>query len=625
MLETMRNASKGWLAGILIFLLVASFGIWGVQDMINLTTNPTIATVGSREITPEELQREFNRFLRQMGRETQTQISSAEAKALGLDRQALDRMLTKLALSQKAEDIGLNVSTAQVIDSLKAIPALSDGQGGLNLAALQQVLQNADMNQDEFLEMVRGDVLREQLIRTILAGIALPPGMNEALNRFRLERRVVEYVLIDPGRAGEIKDPGEAALRKYYTDNAAQKYSTPELRTISAVMARPSDVAAQIKVTDEEIKKVYEANRRQYETPEKRVLEQIRFKSEEKARTAKAKLVGGQTFEAVAEAEGFKLEEIKLGEVSKSDTTIPAAAFEIPLNTASDPVKGPFGWVLLRALSSTPGTTKSFEEAREEIRTKFVEERSKDKLFELVNDFEDTLGGGATLEEAAKKHNLTPLKVTIDARGNDAQGNMVEGLPGGDFLKQAFGAEAGADSDVLDTNDGGRYVLRVDKIAPTARKPFQQVRAQVLEDWRAAELERQLTKIADGLVKRGNGGGSISAIAASLGMAPLRSDPLPRLAQSGLFGPATLTAMGNARIGQFFSGPVRDGKSIVVARLAEIQYAPEAPDAPFRTAYSANLRQSFASDLAQQFANSVRDELGVTIDEKRFQAFHTGE
>lgn len=626
MLETMRKASKGWLAGILILLLVASFGIWGVQDMLNLSSTPTLATVGGEEITSDELQREFNRFLRQMTRDSKVELSSAQAKALGLDRQALDRMLTRKALLQKAKDLGLNVSQAQVVDSLKAIPGLSDGAGGINTQALQQILQNNELGQDEFLDLVHGDMLREQLMRTLLAGVTLPPGLNAALNRFRLERRTAEYVLVDPARAGEIKDPDDATLRKYYTEHAGDKYSTPELRAVTVVSARAADVSSEVQVTNEEIKRVYENNKRLYETPEKRTLEQIRFKSEAKAREAKTKLDAGQSFEAVAQAEGFKPEDIRLGEVSKSDTTIPAIAFQLPLSTVSEPVKGPFGWVILRALASTPGTLKTLDEVKPEIRDKLAEGPIKDKLLERTEAFEDARGGGATLEEAAKKHMLPILKIAaIDTRGNDANGQPIEGLPGGEFLRQVFSAESGVDSELGETPDGVYFEFRVDKISPVAKKPFEQVKADVLADWRAEELDRRLKKIADDLLKRGNGGESMASIASSLGVAPLRSDPLPRYGETEIFGSDTVAALADVKAGKFFSGPVAHGKSLVVARLADIQYAPEPLDAPTRTAYSQRLREAFASDLAEQFSNTVRDEVGVTIDEERFKTFHAGE
>ena len=40
------------------------------------------------------------------------------------------------------------------------------------------------MTQEQFLELVRGDILREQLIRAILTGVVMPAGLDAALNRF---------------------------------------------------------------------------------------------------------------------------------------------------------------------------------------------------------------------------------------------------------------------------------------------------------------------------------------------------------------------------------------------------------------------------------------------------------
>lgn len=625
MLESLRNASKGWMAAILILILIASFGLWGVQDMLNLTSTPKIATVGGHDITPDEFQREFGRFLKQMERQSGAQLSSTEAKKLGLDREALDRMVTRLAMLKKAKDIGLEVSQSQLIDTIKSIRGMSDGAGGINQQALQQILQQGQFSQAEFMELVRGDMLREQLVRTMLAHIQMPPGLDAALNRFRLERRVIEYILIDPTRAGEIKDPDDATLRKHYDANAAARYSLPEYRTVSVVTARSADVASQVQVAEDEIKRIYDANKRKYETPEKRVLEQIKFKTEAAARDAKAKLTAGTSFEDIAKAQGFKPEDIKLGEVDKDNTTIPKVAFELPLNTISEPVRGPFGWVILRALSSTPGSLKTFAEVHDEIRDLIVAERSKDKLFELTNDFEDTLGGGATLEEAAKKHNLALLKVAIDARGNDRDGKTVDGLPGGDFLQRVFAADRGADSGLADAGDGVYFEFRVDEIAPAARKALDKVRAEVLADWRAQELDKRLQAIADDLVKKGTAGKSMAELAAPLGVAPLMSDPLPRYGDNPIFGADTMTAAHEAKVGAFFKGPVADGKSVVVARLAGIQYQPEAPDAAERRTYSSRLREAFANDFAEQLGIAVRNEVGVTIDEARFQAFHTGE
>lgn len=625
MLESLRNASKGWLAVLLILILISSFGfLWGVQDWMNFTPASRIATVGGEPVAPETFQAEFSRYLQRLARETKVEMSTAEAKAKDLDRIALDEMLTRLATMSKAKSLGLTVSNNQIVDILKA--NIPDGSGGVNRNALAQLLQQNQVSEQEFYELVRSDILRSQLLRTVTGGLTMPPGLETALHRFRQQRLTAEYVLIDPARAGEIKDPDEAALKSYYDTHADKKYSSPEYRAVTFVTVRPEDVASRVTVTDDEIKRAYERAKSYFETPEKRKIEQIRFKSEAAAKAAKAKLDGGQTFEAVAKAEGYKPEDIKLGEVSKTDTTIPAAAFQLEVNKISEPVKGAFGWVILRVLSVTPGTVKTLEEARTEIREQFVKERSKDLLVQLTIDFEDALGGGATLEEAAKKNNLAAKTIAaVDARGNDPAGVAVDGLPGGDFLAQVFATDAGVDSEFGETPEAVRFVFRVDKVTAAARKPLAQVRDEVLANWRNEELTTRLSKIADDLVKRGNGGQSMASIASSLGVAPLRTDPMSRYGAQAVFGPDTLERAGEAKVGEFFTGPVADGKSRVVAKVVEVTYEDEAPTDPLRRAYGAQLRQIYGEDLADQFSKAVRSEVGVTVDEAAFAKFHTGE
>ena len=279
----------------------------------------------------------------------------------------------------------------------------------------------------------------------------------------------------------------------------------------------------------------------------------------------------------------------------------------------------------MRAVSATPGSLKTLDEVRPEIRERFVTERARDKLFELTNDFEDTRGAGSTLEEAATKHKLFLTKVTIDSHGNDATGKPVENLPAGDFLARAFASETGIDSELTESSDGAYYDFRVDTVTPASKKPFEQVRAEILVDWRAAELEKRIKAIADGILKKAKAGQTLAALAAPLDLAPIKSDPFARYGQNAAFADDTVAAAHEAKIGDVFTGAVADGKSIVVARLAEVQYAPEPPESPARQMYAGRLREAFAGDLAQILATSAREETGVTIDEQRFQAFHTGE
>lgn len=626
MLEKLRDASKGWFAAVLILVLVGSFGVWGVSDMLNLTEQPKVATVGGDDITPDEFQQEFTRFLQQMSRSTGSEMTGQQAKDEGLDRVALDRFVNKLSILKMANDMSLVISPAQIVEALKPIPGMVDSNGRLNPGAISQLARANNINEPQFLDLIAGDLMREQVLRSVAGGVGMPPGMERALNLYRLERRVADYLIIDPSRVGDIKDPDDAALKAYFEENAVARYSTPESRSIVLIAVRPEEVGKTISVPDADIVKIYEANRKRYEVPEKRVLEQIRFKSEAAATAAKAKLDAGEKFEAVAKAEGFSADDIKLGEVDKGDSSVPAIAFETPLMQATVPSKNSFGgWVIVRATSSTPGSLKTLDEVREEIRKAVVDSKVRDEIFEIGNKMEDAIGGGATLEETATQLKLPLQTVTITRDGDDPAGTPVPGLPGGDFLEQAFAADTGTDPELLQTPDGVYYEFRVDKITKSAKKDFEAIKAQVLSDWRDSEMSKRLDMLAADILKRAKGGEALSSIATSQNISVVTSDPFPRFGRSATFGEATVLAASDAKKGEFFTGPVALGKGVIVGKVTDIQFTDEPMDSPMRSAYLQRLLQAYVSDFVEQFETGVRQKVGASIDEERFKAFHNNE
>ncbi|MFN9968727.1 MAG: SurA N-terminal domain-containing protein, partial [Phycisphaerae bacterium] len=250
MLEKIREASKGWFAGVLILTLVGSVGVWGVSDMMNLVEQPKIATVGDQDVTLDAFQREFQRFLGQMSRATGTEMTTEQAKAEGLDRIALDRFVNRLAVLSVASDLDMTVSPQQIVEALKPVRGLVDSQGKLVPGAISQLAQTNNMTEADFVALVTSDLIREQVLRSVAGGVGLPTGLQRALNMYRLERRVAEYLIIDPSRAGTIATPDEKTLRKFHDENALVRYSAPETRTVAFVALRPDAFAMSVGVPE---------------------------------------------------------------------------------------------------------------------------------------------------------------------------------------------------------------------------------------------------------------------------------------------------------------------------------------------------------------------------------------
>jgi peptidyl-prolyl cis-trans isomerase D len=631
-----------WVLGVILFGVSGSFVFWGIPSVFSFSGAAPMIRVGDTKLYSQDFQQHYNRYLRERSEQERRQISTEEGRARNLDYAARDRLVTRLLVEQKARDLGLAISRDQVVDELRSVPGLSDGKGNINPQALAQILQNNQTNEAGLIAQIEGDMVQHQLIGTVLSSLQLPPDMVKALQRFRLERRVAEYVLIDPSRAGQIADPAEAELKKYYETHIEQ-FSAPEYRAVSVVTASAKEAAAHVEIPEADIKAAYDANKAKYQTPEKRKLEQIRFPTEAKAREARLQLNAGKSFEEVAKAAGFKPDDIQLGEISAGDTSVPAEAFTIELNKPSEPLKGAFGWVMLRATASTPGIVKTLEDVRQEIRDGLATERAKDQVFKVSTDYDDARGGGATMEEASTKLSLKLTKIAaVDKSGKNETGQTIDNLPvGGDFLARVFASESGGDGSGLQENeDGVYYEFRVDSIKPATKKAFAAVRNDVLTMWRAEQQRQKLQAIAEGLVKRGNAGETMAQIAGPLGVAPLKSDALPRYPATAVFSQEALKTLFDTKIGGFFSGPVSDGKSIVVARVDSSLQQAEVAGSPESGMYGEILNQAFVGDIATQFTTALRREtcsqktwwetvfgthLQDCVDEDQFKRVHAGE
>ena len=92
MLEALRKSVSGILAKILIGLLIVSFAVWGIGDMVRSYGRDVVAQVGDRSISANEFRQAYqiqvSNFSQQFGR----RLTPQEAKVLGIEQQVNYRL-----------------------------------------------------------------------------------------------------------------------------------------------------------------------------------------------------------------------------------------------------------------------------------------------------------------------------------------------------------------------------------------------------------------------------------------------------------------------------------------------------------------------------------------------------
>ena len=204
--------------------------------------------------------------------------------------------------------------------------------------------------------------------RSHLIALMLPDLTNEfyAVSSQVIQTRLTEagyQLLITTSKNGAEEQETIKSLSEYHIDGIIRVPVDP-LQSVSAscpvieLNRRTVDPAGVGVVSDEDARKIYDSRRTDYMKPDRREVLQIAFQSEDAAKAARAKIAGGMSFEDLAKEMKLTSGEIDLGLVSEKslgDPIIAKAAFALPLNEVSQPVKGSLATVLLKVIKIEPG------------------------------------------------------------------------------------------------------------------------------------------------------------------------------------------------------------------------------------------------------------------------------
>lgn len=606
------------IVGVLFSMLIVSFAIWGIGPIFRQGGRLLpLAEVGPVRIMPQEFQEQYNRELRRLQTVLQTELDPQSARERGIPQLVVQNMVGRILFDLAAQDAGIAISDSVVRQAIVNNPNFRNNQGQFDRNLFQNLLYNAGYSEDRFLALTRDELARAQVTEAITVGATVPSQLLDMLYRYRNERRVAEMLAVPASSINDIPSPTEEELKAHHEDHA-DAFTAPEYRAATAVLIQPQQLVADIKVPEDKLKTEYEARIGEFRIPEQRTLHQILLPDEASATRAKDMLSKGESFEDVAKAVTGK-PPLDLGTVKQADIgtdELGASAFELEEGSYSAPIHGPLGWHIIQAVKIIPGYTKTLDEVKNKLSHDIALREASDAVFDIGNKLQDALGGGASLEEAAKKLNLKAVKTDlVDNKGNGADGKLVQNLPKSPkFLSTAFSSEAGRESDLIDDDQGGYFILRVDKIVPSHLRPLAEVRDKVLAEWQAEARRKAAEKIAGTLLEKAKGGASLADLAKSGGYAVSTTKPFTRTGQGAEaeLPPALVASLFASKVGDATMAPSQQGA--MVAKLTEIRPVDAKANAAALSTLRDQLGGALAGDLLNEFANALRDRYGVEIN-----------
>jgi peptidyl-prolyl cis-trans isomerase D len=630
MLGSIRNAAQGVVGKaimtVVMGLIIVSFVIWGVGDMLRGFTTSTVASVGGAKISAQEYKIAYDRAIQQYQRRYRRPFTNEEARQIGLDRSILQQLLSEAAIDDEARRLGLDISD----DALRAIitsnPNFRDKSGAFDPSRFAAALQNMDMNEHGFVSELRKQALRQFIVGALATGVAAPKAETKAEADYQGQTRSVDYFLLPATAAGEIPAASEA-LKTFYNDRKSS-YRAPEYRGMTVLALEPDTIANPAEVNDADAEAAYQrlaGKDPQFGVPEKRDLQQILFPNAGEADAAEAKLKAGASFDDLIKDRGLKAEDTDIGETSKDamlDKDEADAVFALPQGGVSGVLKSQFGPVIVRVKGITPSTVKPFKEVADEVKRQVSASRAGDKIEALHDKIEDARVSGKSIVDAAKEVGLTAQTIAaVDAQGRDPKGAPVSVPDAQELLRAAFASDVGLDEAALNTKDGGFVWFEITKVDPAHDLTFEEAKPEVEKQWRAEEVDKALAGKADDLVKQISSGGNIADAAKGAGAEVKTATDVRRAEQTSL-PESVVAAVFRQPADGAGSAATPDGRvvfKITADRTPPVDFA----DVRVK-AMGSELETATRESLLDQYVAALRKALGVSIHPDVLQSAEGG-
>lgn len=624
MLGGLRKAVNSWVGlailGLALVAMVVTLFYGQAVGPSSTAGGQVVATVGATAITEPELTRAINLALDRQREET-PQMTMPEFVRLGGADLVLEQLILARALEQFGQDAKIPVGTRLVDGEIASLPSAQVG-GKFDENAFRRLLSQRQISEADLRRDIASEITRRLVLFPAATGMNVPEGLAGPFASLLLEERTGQIAAVPVEFMPVPAAPDEATLKAFWEESRAS-WTVPERRSFRYATVDLVSLVASAQPGDAEIEAYWKAHPEEFGGVPFRVLSQVVLPDEAAARAFVERVRAGEDFARVAEASGFGAADTAIGQVSEAafavqtDKAVASAAFRAAPGGVSDPVKGSFGWHVVKVESVVPARPVPLAQAREAIVAKLAAEKAERALADRVAEIEDRLEAGEALGDVAKSFNMTVETagpMTADGQTLDERNQLVPG--GHPLLAKAFAAEVADGPAVVETSKDQYAILEVADVMPAAPIPFEKIKGRVADAWVVKARVDAARKVADEMAAEVAKGADLAALARARNLPPpqaltVQRLQLSQLAQAGQQIPPPVLMLLNVPVGQarVASAPGAQAWYVVQTQAAKPGDVAAAPQ------LVAGVRDSMARDAsnetAETFARAIQREVGV--------------
>ena len=608
-----KSATSKLAVWVIVGLLM--FGMIGFGAASFNGTQRSLGSVGDKTVSitsySNALQSETNRFQEQLGRA----LTQQEIQTIGLDQQALNRVINTRALDQLVTNLGLSASDERVRAQVVEIPAFQGLDGQFDRVAYAEVLKRNNLKEADFETSLREDTARRLVQQAVLAGIKMPSAYSQAITSYISETRDFSWARVTrENLVTGTPVATEADLVAYHTENPDQ-FTTLAAKTITYIWLTSDMIAETINISDEALQAAYDARSDEFIQLPSRLVERVIFSSQEEAQDAMEAIAEGATsFEQVVQDRGLTLQDVDLGDVTEAALgDAGAMVFGLTEPGVTGLADTDLGPALFRVNAILDGNVQTFKMVQDQLRTEAALDAAIGEIAAISEEVDDLLAGGATLEDVAAE---TPMELgTID--WHLATKDKISSYE--EFQTAAAGVTVEDFPALATLSDNGLFAIRFEADVPAVLQPLEDLRDGVSDAWVAQAMQQQLLALAEKIAPQV----SLNAPLASFGLIEnieddmMRSDSVDGTPPTLLFN-AFETALGSATV-------LEDSDGVIVL-IPRVEHAADLNNSQVKSLQNIlgdRINAALAKDIFEAFGNGAREAVDVNINQTTLRSVNS--
>ena len=511
MLALIRDKASGWVAGVIVGLLVISFAFWGVSFYSGQAGKLNVAKVNDVDISFQSFQRSFAQLRKKMQSVLGDSLSLEEDTFI--KNQTIEKLIESELINQLVIDSGLNITNERLVESIKNIEFFRNEEG-FDRIKYERSINSIGMAPSIFEAQLRMDLLSNQLQAGFFETTFILESELENILRLESQSRDVTYTILSLPSFIEDGEISDSDVNVFYQANP-NLFTQSEQVKVAYLELNIKELAKDIETNEEVLRNFYNDNKGDYDVVGQRSIRKLFVKTGEKATNEnknKAEAVITSALELANEGKDFvEIVEQSTGETLEfSEHTfmskgimgkeIDEFLFNSEEGTVSKVIETKEGFNIVKVVEIRGGSENKYENSTQKVKEDYKNKQAELQFFELSDQL-ITLSyeNSDNLEIAADAIDKEIINTDYFARDNDLEGLLSDPL----IISKSFDPElisSGNNSDAIELSDNHIVVLRVIEHKEVVTKPLEDVRDEVIASIRLKLAREKTNETGDRIV-----------------------------------------------------------------------------------------------------------------------------